>query len=146
MIFSWVFELTPNGIRRDDEVPREESIAPQTARKMDRMIIAILALALLYFGFDKFVLTPRREAAIVASVQEHYEARTIAKSLTASNDESIAILPLTNESGDKDQQFFSNGLSENFIRSCPAVAGDRSIAPDRVCCAFKIPRIVGPTR
>lgn len=123
LIFSWVFELTPDGIKRDDEVPREESIAPQTARKMDRMIIAILALALLYFGFDKFVLTPRREAAIVASVQKQDEARTIAKTVTASNDKSIAILPMTNESGDKDQQFFSDGLSENFIIALSQFSG-----------------------
>src|SRR5471032_2040133 len=67
MIFSWIFELTPEGLKRDDEVPAEESIAPQTARKMDRMIIAVLALALAYFGFDKFVLGPQREAAQIAS-------------------------------------------------------------------------------
>src|SRR4051812_19099710 len=44
LIFSWVFELTPEGIKRDAEVAPEESIAPQTARRMDRMIIAVLLL------------------------------------------------------------------------------------------------------
>src|SRR4249919_1960186 len=63
LIFAWVFELTPEGIKRDAEVKPEESIAPQTARRMDRMIIVVLALALAYFAFDKFVLLPRREAA-----------------------------------------------------------------------------------
>src|SRR6266571_1365589 len=63
LVFSWVFELTPQGIKRDAEVPPEQSIAPQTARRMDRMIIAVLMLALTYFGFDKWVLAPRREAA-----------------------------------------------------------------------------------
>src|SRR3954464_5341234 len=43
-IFSWVFELTPEGLKRDDEVPPEQSIAPQTGRRMDRMIIAVLVL------------------------------------------------------------------------------------------------------
>src|SRR5438477_7978835 len=62
LIFSWVFELTPEGIKRDAEVAPEESIAPQTARRMDRMIIAVLLLAVGYFAFDKFVLTPRRAA------------------------------------------------------------------------------------
>src|SRR6187399_2385313 len=51
LVFSWVFELTPDGIKRDAEVPPEESIAPQTARRMDRTIIAVLALALVYFAF-----------------------------------------------------------------------------------------------
>ena len=61
LIFSWVFELTPQGLKRDEDVPPEQSIAPQTARRMNRMIIAVLVLALAYFAFDKFVLTPRRE-------------------------------------------------------------------------------------
>src|SRR5204862_2861839 len=59
LIFSWVFELTPEGIKRDAEVAPEQSIAPQTARRMDRMIIAVLLLAVGYFALDKFVLTPR---------------------------------------------------------------------------------------
>src|SRR5881398_2851330 len=63
LIFSWVFEITPEGLKRDEDVLPEQSIAPQTARRMDRMIIVVLVLALGYFGFDKFVLAPRREAA-----------------------------------------------------------------------------------
>ena len=46
LIFSWVFELTPEGLKRDDEVPPAQSIAPQTARLMDRVIIVVLLLAL----------------------------------------------------------------------------------------------------
>src|SRR3981081_1854482 len=63
LIFSWVFELTPQGLKRDEDVRPEESIAPQTARRMNRMIMAVLVLALGYFAFDKFVLNPKREAA-----------------------------------------------------------------------------------
>ena len=70
LIFSWVFELTPAGLKRDEDVRPEESIAPQTARRMNRMIIAVLVLALGYFGFDKFVLAPRREAALVAAAEK----------------------------------------------------------------------------
>src|SRR5437867_12967800 len=63
LIFSWAFELTPQGLKRDEDVAAEESIAPQTARRMNRMIIAVLVLALGYFAFDKFVLAPRRAMA-----------------------------------------------------------------------------------
>jgi hypothetical protein len=62
LIFSWVFEMTPAGLKHDEDVPPEQSIAPQTARRMDRMIIAVLALALAYFAFDKFVLGARRSS------------------------------------------------------------------------------------
>src|SRR5881398_708521 len=61
VIFSWVFELTPQGLKRDEDVPVEQSIAPQTGRRMDRMIIAVLLLAVAYFAVDKFLLNPRRE-------------------------------------------------------------------------------------
>jgi hypothetical protein len=67
VIFSWVFELTAQGLKREDDVAPEQSITPRTGRRMDRMIIVVLVLALGYFAFDKFVLTPRREAALVAS-------------------------------------------------------------------------------
>ena len=62
-LFSWVFELTPQGLKRDEDVRPEQSIAPQTARRMNRLIIAVLVLALGYFVFDKFVLAPRRATA-----------------------------------------------------------------------------------
>src|SRR6266516_5019417 len=61
LIFSWVFELTPQGLKRDEDVRPEESIAPQTGRRMNRMIIAVLMLALGYFAVDKLLLNPRRE-------------------------------------------------------------------------------------
>src|SRR5476651_948464 len=51
LIFSWVFELTPQGLKRDEDVAPAQSIAPQTARRMDRMIIVVLVFALAYFGF-----------------------------------------------------------------------------------------------
>src|SRR3954464_12475721 len=46
LIFSWVFELTPEGLKRDEDVPPAKSIGSQTGRRMNRMIIAVLVLAL----------------------------------------------------------------------------------------------------
>src|SRR5262249_31028556 len=100
LIFSWVFELTPEGLKRDADVPAAESIGPQTARRLDRAIIVVLACALVYFAVDKFVLQPRREAAMAPD-----------SALATANTESIAVLPLSTEGGDKDQQYFADGLS-----------------------------------
>ena len=111
MIFSWIFELTPEGIKRDDEVTPEESIAPQTGRKMDRMIIAVLALALAYFGFDKFVRAPRREAteiAVAAKSAAHQAAQT-------ANSKSIAVLPFENLSEDKANAYFATGMQDEIL-------------------------------
>ena len=54
LIVAWIFELTPEGLKRDDEVPKEQSIAPKTARRMDRGLLLISLLALGYFAVDKF--------------------------------------------------------------------------------------------
>ena len=66
MIFAWIFELTPEGLKRDAEVTPEQSIAPKTARNMERSILVLFAIALAFFGFDKFYLAPKREAALVS--------------------------------------------------------------------------------
>jgi adenylate cyclase len=116
LIFSWVFELTPQGLKRDEDVPPEESIAPQTARRMNRMIIAVLVIALGYFVFDKFVLTPRREAALVA-------ARPSAEPKSAANAKSVAVLAFANLSDDKGSEYFSDGISEELLTVLQKIPG-----------------------
>src|SRR5213595_3567467 len=116
LIFSWVFEMTPQGLKRDEDVRPEESIAPQTGRRMNRMIIAVLLLALGYFGFDKFVLMPRREAALVA-------APTSAEPKSAANAKSVAVLAFANLSDDKGSEYFSDGISEELLTVLQKIPG-----------------------
>ena len=104
VIFSWVFELTPQGLKREDDVAPEQSITPQTGRRMDRTIIVVLVLALGYFAFDKFVLTPRREAAVVSSAVPNEPKFVI-------NTKSIAVLPFENLSEEKANAFFTSPKS-----------------------------------
>jgi TolB-like protein len=109
LIFSWVFELTPEGLKRDEEVKPERSIAPKTGRRMDRMIIAVLLLAVGYFAFDKFVLTPRRTAA----------PNDVPFSANA---KSIAILPFENLSSDKENAYFVEGIQEEILGQLSKIA------------------------
>src|SRR5215813_9247800 len=106
LIFSWVFELTPEGLKRDEEVKPEQSIAPQTARRMDRMIIVILALALGYFAFDKFILTPRREVALVAATEKSIAARPGGEVKPEVSPKSVAVLAFNNLSDEKGSEYF----------------------------------------
>ena len=54
IFFAWAFEMTPEGVKREADVDRSQSIAPQTGRKMDRNIIIVMGMALAYFAYDKF--------------------------------------------------------------------------------------------
>lgn len=66
LIAAWVYELTPQGLRRDAEVDRTSTETLQNNRNLDRLIIIVLTLALGFFAFDKFVLIPQKEAALEA--------------------------------------------------------------------------------
>jgi TolB-like protein len=120
LVFAWVFEMTPGGLRRDAEVPTAESIAPRTARRMDRMIIAVLVLALGFFAFDRVVLAPRRDVALVAQTQRASEA---ADGRGGVDRRSVAVLPFVNMSGDAANEYFSDGISEEILNVLAGVPG-----------------------
>jgi len=115
VIFSWVFEITPEGLKREEDVARDRSITPQNGRLMDRMIIAVLVLALGYFAFDKFVLTPRREAALVASAVPNDSKSVI-------NAKSIAVMPFENRSRDPDNAYFAYGIQDEILTRLAKIA------------------------
>jgi TolB-like protein len=119
LVFSWVFELTPEGPKRDDGVVAANPAAPQTARRLDRTIIVVLLLALGYFAFDKFVLAPGRERAGVTPATGNAPATPQGKP----NPRSIAVLPFVNMSTDPDNEFFSDGLSEEILNSLARIDG-----------------------
>ena len=124
LVFSWVYELTPEGLKRDADVPPEQSIGQHTARRMDRMLIAALALALVYFAIDKFVLAPHRAQAMASTT-------TVPPSVApgaVADDNSIAVLPFVDMSQAKDQEYFSDGLSEELLNQLAQVPQLRVIA------------------
>jgi adenylate cyclase len=115
LIFSWIFELTPEGLKRDQDVPMEQSIAPQTARRMDRMIIGVLVLALAYFAVDKFLLNQRREKSTATMPSS--------ESKPSPNEKSVAVLAFANLSDDKGSEYFSDGVSEELLTVLQRIPG-----------------------
>jgi len=120
LVFAWVFELTPEGLKRDAEITPEQSIAPQTARKMERMIIVLFALALAFLAFDKFVLAPKREANLV-SIATQAIVEKAALQEKSENEKSIAVLAFENRSADKNNEYFSDGVAEEILNSLAKV-------------------------
>ncbi len=127
LVIAWVFELTPEGLKRDADVDPAASIAPQTARRMDRMLLMLAVLALGYFAFDKFVLAPQREAALVASTTQAL-ADSAALQAKPEDEQSIAVLPFVDMSQGRDQEYFSDGLSEELLNQLAQIPQLRVIA------------------
>jgi len=96
VFFAWAFELTPDGLKLEKNGERDTSITPVTGRKLDRTIIVLLAVALVYFIW-------------------HSQTTPTESEELASNDKSIAVLPFQNMSSDAEQEYFSDGLSEELL-------------------------------
>ena len=112
LLFAWAFELTPEGLKREAEVAPAESIGHRTGRKLDFLIIGALVLALGYFAYDKLLLAPQRDAALVESTTQAFEKQAAA---VADAQKSIAVLPFANMSADPEQEYFADGLAEELL-------------------------------
>ncbi len=124
VFFSWAYEVTPDGIKRETEADSSQSITHVTGRKLDRAITAMLIVALGYFAYDKFVLSAAREAALVeATSQAVTEQAPVEPEVVANTEKSIAVLPFVNMSSDPEQEYFSDGLSEEILNLLAKING-----------------------
>ena len=98
VIFSWAFEITPEGIKPEHEVDRSRSITRQTGRKLDFLIIAVLAAAVLVLLYDKFYV---KDAEVRSVITE----------------KTIAVLPFDTFSSGEDDGYFADGMTEEILNS-----------------------------
>jgi len=113
LVFAWAFEMTPEGIKKESEVDRSGSIVHQTGRKLNYVITGFLVVAVALLLVERQlrpVVTAEPEVAAVEVTSE--EPR---------NDNSIAVLPFVNMSSDAEQEFFSDGITEQILNSLASV-------------------------
>ena len=120
LAFTWFYEFTPQGVKRESEIDPSDSVAHRTGRKLDYWIVAVMAVAIVLLLTNQFVL--RRDATSLAGAQ------AVADRLATVPAKSIAVLPLANASGDHDQQYFSDGLSEDLITALAQFDGLKVIS------------------
>jgi len=90
LIFSWFYEITPEGISLEKDVDPQESITRVTGRRLDFIVISLLCAAVILFAYDKWWIGPPPE-------------------------KSIAVLAFENMSDDPEQEYFSDGISEELL-------------------------------
>lgn len=114
LVFSWAFEITPAGLKLEKDIRRVESVSRNTGKKLDRIIIVLLALAVSYLAIDKFVVDPSRDAALVEETARQIRSDVLVESL---GEKSIAVLPFVPLSSGEDDSYFADGLTEEILSS-----------------------------
>ncbi len=133
--FAWFYEFTPQGLKRESELEADASIPRSSGRKLDKWIIAVLALAVVLLLTNTFVW--HKGAGLSGDA---------AASFANIPQKSVAVLPLVNESGDNDQQYFSDGLSEDLITALSQFAGLKVIGRNSAFQFRDTPSVQGPVQ
>jgi serine/threonine-protein kinase len=132
LAFSWAFEITPEGIVRESDLEAGKSVTHHTGRKIVAItiVLAVIAAALLAFqlvGPSRWAVRSGNNGAVVPRQNE---------GATAIPEKSIAVLPFINISADKNDEYLSDGMTEELINVLAKVPGLR--VPGRTSCfAFK---------
>jgi len=124
IIFSWAFEMTPEGIKLEKDVERDKSITDHTASKLDRITVGLLVLVLIILGVERLVFpdAPVPESAPAAAIEV--------------TDKSIAVLAFQDLSPAGDQEYFAEGISEELLNVLAQIP-DLKVAGRTSSFAFK---------
>ena len=108
LILAWAFELTNEGVKRETEVDQSESITKQTGHKLDRGIIVVLLIGIMWLVFDRFFSDDQTQVAEVGR--------------------SVAVLPFQNMSNDAANEPFTVGIHDDLLTQISRIASLKTIS------------------
>ena len=111
LFFAWVYEITPEGVKKESEIDRSTSVAGEKGQMLNVVIAMSLVLAVGLLLTDRFTGGPD-EVQLAA-------ADTAVSTQDVTN--SIAVLPFVNMSSDEEQEFFSDGITEEILNSLASI-------------------------
>ena len=122
LFVAWVYELTPEGLKREKDVDRTQSITRQTGRKLNVAIILLMGIAIGYLLLDKFYLTPRLDTGAVTQQLTREESAPVEEAAVeeapaAISRQSVAVLPFDNRSDRQEDEFFVEGIHDDLLTS-----------------------------
>ncbi|MEO8440836.1 MAG: hypothetical protein ABI540_11530, partial [Spartobacteria bacterium] len=95
LLLAWAYEITPEGVKRTEDVAPGASRPRRTGRKLDFLIITVLAAVIALLIFDRF--------------------RTPRSAPDTASEKSIAVLPFANLSEDKSNAYFADGIQDEIL-------------------------------
>lgn len=112
LVLSWAYELTPDGLKKSRDVAQADSITPATGRKIDRVIMVVLAVAVLFLVVDNYVLDDSSEPLSMAVADDSTSPDSgIDETEAVVAGPSVAVLPFENLSSDPEQDYVADGIS-----------------------------------
>lgn len=105
MFMTWAFELTPEGVKKTTEVDEDQSIRKTTGQKINYIIFGLMAVAIIFLLYDRGPAPEPEQVAI--------DEPALTEDAIPVN--SIAVLPFINMSSDPEQEYFSDGISEEIL-------------------------------
>ena len=127
-VISWIYELTPEGLKREQDVVRDESITHLTARRLDVFTIGLIVVALAFILADRFWMSPRYIAEPVVTAEALTDKVQTQEPEPRYPPNSIAVLPFINMSDDDSNEYFSDGISEELLNLLSKIQGLRVVS------------------
>jgi len=103
LFFAWAFELTPDGLKKSSDVDTDQSTTEKTGNMLEHGIVVLLVGAVGFMVWEDYFYSGAADVP---------EQEVITSGVSTA---SVAVLPFVNMSADKEQEYFSDGISEEIL-------------------------------